>query len=118
MVVLDVCFGGTFDGGGSRNEEDALYEDQDRNEFIADKLQYKSRLYLTSGGKEYVPDGRPGFHSPFAYRFIETLRTKGGKDKIITWSELTAGVEKAKPGPKFGNFGDNQPGGNFLFIAK
>ena len=118
MVVLDVCFGGTFDGGGSRSEDDVLYEDQDRNEFIADKLQYKSRLYLTSGGKEYVPDGRPGFHSPFAYRFIETLRTKGGKDKIITWSELTAGVEKAKPGPKFGNFGDNQPGGNFLFIAK
>jgi len=118
MVVLDVCFGGTFDGGGSRNEEDVLYADQERNKFIADKLQYKSRLYLTSGGKEYVPDGRPGFHSPFAYRFIETLRLKGGKDKIITWSELTAGVEKAKPGPKFGNFGDNQPGGNFLFIAK
>lgn len=118
MVVLDVCFGGTFDGGGSRNEDDALYEDQDRNEFIADKLQYKSRLYLTSGGNEYVPDGRPGFHSPFAYRFIETLRSKGGKDKIITWSELTAGVETAKPGPKFGSFGDNQPGGNFLFISK
>ena len=118
MVVLDVCFGGTFDGGGSRNEEEVLYADQERNKFITDKLQYKSRLYLTSGGKEYVPDGRPGFHSPFAYRFIETLRLKGGKDKIITWSELTAGVEKAKPGPKFGSFGDNQPGGNFLFIAK
>ncbi len=118
MVVLDVCYGGTFDGGGSRNEEEAMYQDQEMNKFISDKLQYKSRLYLTSGGKEYVPDGRPGFHSPFAYRFIETLRSKGGKDKIITWSELTAGVEKAKPGPKFGSFGDNQPGGNFLFISK
>jgi len=118
MVVLDVCFGGTFDGAGNRNETDVLYQDQETNKFIAEKLKYKSRLYLTSGGKEYVPDGRPGYHSPFAYRFIETLRNRGGKDKIITWSELTSGVEKAKPGPRFGTFGDNQPGGDFIFISK
>lgn len=118
LVSLDVCFGGTFSGGDSRNENDQLYNNTERSKFIEAKLQYKSRLYLTSGGKEYVPDGRPGFHSPFAFRFIETLRNNGGTDGIITWSELTTGVEAAKPLPRFGSFGDHEPGGNFLFAGK
>jgi hypothetical protein len=118
LITLDACFGGTFSGGESRNENDELYKNTERSKFIEAKLQYKSRLYLTSGGKEYVPDGRPGYHSPFAFRFIETLRSKGGKDGIITWSELTTGVESAKPLPRFGSFGDSEPGGNFLFAEK
>lgn len=118
LVTLDVCFGGTFSGGESRNENDDLYNNTEKSKFIESKLQYKSRLYLTSGGKEYVPDGRPGYHSPFAFRFIETLRSNGGKDGIITWSELTTGVEAAKPIPRFGTFGDQEPGGNFLFVGK
>lgn len=119
LLTLDVCFGGTFDQsitntrGGDDNP--TVLE---RERFIKRKLAFTTRKYLTSGGKEYVPDGRPGFHSPFASKLLEALRTYGGEDKILTFNELYSHVERAVPGPKTGEFGNNQPGSDFLFIAK
>lgn len=117
MLVLDACFGGTFrdaiGSGGTRGEE---YEDVDVNTFITRKMQHRSRLYLTSGGKEYVPDGRPGAHSPFARRFLEALREASASNKVLTISQLRARVEGLRPEPKSGEFGDHEPGGDFLFI--
>jgi WD40 repeat protein len=119
LLVMDVCFGGTFDpviAGRSRAAD--IYADISDEEFIARKKKYKTRLYITSGGKEYVPDGRPGHHSPFARRFIEALRNYGGKDKILTINELLLFIEKVEPQPCFGEFGDNEPGSDFLLISK
>ena len=100
-MVLDVCFGGTFDQnighwGGAESDE------MNRNEFIIRKMKYKTRQYLTSGGKEYVPDGRPGQHSPFARYFLEAQRGGGGEDKVVTLSELFVFVEKTSPEPRHG----------------
>ena len=81
-------------------------------------MQYNTRRYLTSGGKEYVPDGRPGEHSPFARKCLEALRSDGGLDGILTFGEFYTFVEKATPEPRTGEFGDNQPGSDFLFIYK
>jgi WD40 repeat protein len=119
LLVMDVCFGGTFDpviAGRSRAAD--IYADISDEEFITRKKKYKTRLYMTSGGKEYVPDGRPGHHSPFARRFIEALRNYGGKDKILTINELLLFIEKVEPQPCFGEFGDNEPGSDFLLISK
>ena len=120
LLVMDVCFGGTFDPliASRSRAVDAMYADISDEEFISRKQKYKTRLYLTSGGKDYVPDGRPGHHSPFARRFIEALRNYGGKDGILTINEILQFVEKVEPQPCFGEFGDNEPGSDFLLISR
>ena len=120
MLVLDACFGGTFDQdiarAGSRGQDNAdLVSNQ---EFIKRKLRFKSRVYLTSGGKEYVKDGRPGQHSPFARQFLEALRSYGGSNAILTKSELKGYMEVLAQMPMMGDFGTFEPGSDFLFIAK
>jgi hypothetical protein len=121
FLAMDVCFGGTFDAalassrGGSEEE---VYREQGKAEFITRKLSYKTRRYLTSGGKTYVSDGIPGKHSPFAKNFIEALRSRGGADGILTLLELFSFVEKLKIQPRFGEFGDNAPGSDFIFVTK
>ncbi len=119
FLVMDVCFGGTFDPHlASTHRGSAMYGDITADEFIERKLKYTTRLYLTSGGKEYVPDGRPGFHSPFARRFIESLRYYGGDDGILTTAEILQFVEKVNPQPRFGEFGDNEPGSDFILVIE
>ncbi|MCB9233787.1 MAG: caspase family protein [Bacteroidia bacterium] len=121
FLAMDVCFGGTIDPfiaesahrGGEEN-----YKEMTQDEFIKRKMKYKTRRYLTSGGKEYVPDGKPGNHSPFARKFLEALRTYGGHDKIITLAELLVYFERLTPAPRSGEFGSNEPGSDFLFITK
>ncbi|MCB2196136.1 MAG: caspase family protein [Bacteroidetes bacterium] len=119
MLVMDVCFGGTFDPLiASRSRGADMYSEVTNQEFIARKKKYKTRLYLTSGGKEYVPDGRPGHHSPFARKFLEALRNYGGTDGILTVNEIIQYVEKVEPQPRFGEFGDNEPGSDFILLTK
>ena len=120
FLVMDVCFGGTFDPhlASMHRGVPAAYADISAEEFVDRKLKYKTRLYITSGGKEYVPDGRPGFHSPFARRFIESLRYYGGEDGVLTTSEILQYVEKVNPQPRFGEFGDNEPGSDFILVVK
>ena len=118
LLVMDVCFGGTFDQSVALSRGAEETEEEDKAKFIRRKLQYSTRRYLTSGGKEYVPDGRPGQHSPFARKYLEALRSYGGKDGILTFGELYSFVEKANPGPRTGEFGNNEPGSDFLFLYK
>jgi hypothetical protein len=118
---MDVCYGGTFDQSIARGTDravDDLYGEVKTSEFLGRKLQFKTRKYLTSGGKEYVSDGRPGEHSPFARKMLEALRTYGGRDKILTLSEIISVIEKINPEPRFGEFTGNEPGSDFLFLAK
>ncbi len=120
FLTMDVCFGGTFDAklaSSSRGYEE-VYAEISREEFASRRLKYKTRKFLTSGGKEYVPDGRPGMHSPFAKKFIEALRTNGGKDRILTLSEILNVVSTINPAPHFGDFGDNEAGSDFIFMVK
>lgn len=118
FLVMDVCFGGTFDPYLAAHRGDELYEEVAKTEYIERKMQHKTRLYLTSGGKEYVPDGRPGEHSPFARKMLEAFRSYGGKDGILTVGEITTYVEKVVPQPRAGEFGNNEPGSDFVFVAK
>lgn len=121
FLSMDVCFGGTFDAAlassrGAGAEE--VYKEQGQAEFITRKLTYKTRRYLTSGGKTYVSDGIPGKHSPFAKNFLEALRSRGGRDGVLTLPELYTYVERLKIQPRFGEFGDNAPGSDFIFVVK
>jgi tetratricopeptide (TPR) repeat protein len=116
LVMLDICFAGTFDPiVKRRGNEDAGIA---REEFVTRKLQYKTRMYITSAGKEYVSDGIPGQHSPFANKILEGFNSDGGKDGILTVDEIFSFVSHLTPKPIGGKFGQNQPGSDFLFIAR
>jgi hypothetical protein len=115
---MDVCFGGTFDPHIASARGESESDLAARAHFIKRKLNSKTRLYLTSGGKEYVPDGRPGQHSPFARKFLEALGSFGGADRILTYKEILSIIESVVPEPRYGEFGDNQPGSDFIFIGK
>jgi len=120
MLMLDACFGGTFDQdiarAGSRGQDNA--DVASRNDFIKRKLRFTTRMYVTSGGKEYVKDGRPGHHSPFAKQFLAALRDYGGSDGIMTKSELKGKMEVLAQMPFMGDFGQYEPGSDFIFIAR
>ena len=120
FLGMDVCFGGTFDQAlaSSRGGEEEVYKEQNQAEFLTRKLTYKTRRFLTSGGKTYVSDGIPGKHSPFAKSFLEALRSRGAKDGMLTLPELFTFVERLKIVPRFGEFGDNAPGSDFVFVAR
>lgn len=118
FLAMDVCFGGTFDQAIAHRGMDEAYKEASQAEMVTRKLTYKTRMYMTSGGKEYVPDGRPGMNSPFARKFLEALRSRGGKDMILTLGEINTYIEALKPQPRAGEFGDNAPGSDFIFIAR
>jgi hypothetical protein len=119
FLVMDVCFGGTFDENASaRAMDDDTYKAPSQSEVITRKLKFKTRKYLTSGGKEYVSDGIAGRHSPFASRFIEALEKGMGSDGILSTAELMTYVEMLKTAPQFGKFGNDQLGSDFVFVVK
>ena len=119
FLTIDACFGGTIDPLIAKSDSrgmDNMYSDIATMQFINRKLRFKTRRYLTSGGKEYVPDGRPGMNSPFTTKFLSALRSYGGADKIITIPELLLYLEKLKPEARTGSFGSNEPGSDFVFV--
>jgi hypothetical protein len=118
FLAMDVCFGGTFDPVLARSRALDVYEETSVSEYLVRKLSQKTRKYLTSGGKEYVSDGVAGHHSPFALKFLQALKESGGADRILTLQELKSYVEKLKPEPRFGGFGDDQSASDFVFVAK
>ena len=121
LLVLDVCFGGTFDpsirDAASRRKD---YQEASTPEYIGRKLRYRSRLYLTSvDQKTEAPEGSG--HSPFAWKFLEALRSGGGPDGVLNWSELIGFLDKLNPEPRGGiipKTSNSDPGGDFLFLVK
>lgn len=122
LLVMDVCFGGTFDpqlaSKNLRGIPPNKPNDDELEAFVNRKLQARTRRYITSGGKEYVSDGTPGMHSPFVRKFLEALRSYGGKDKVMTIAEILTYLETITPQPHHGEFGSNEPGSDFLLISK
>ncbi|MBS1506697.1 MAG: caspase family protein [Bacteroidetes bacterium] len=116
LLTMDVCFGGTLDpiiaSRGASEAEVSI------NQMLVRKWGHKTRKYLTSGGKEYVSDGVPGKHSPFAGKLIESLNSLGGEDHLLTLGELQTNLEKLKQLPRFGSFGEDEPLSDFIFVGK
>jgi hypothetical protein len=122
LLIVDSCFAGTLDpliamAPGARLVDDS-YGLIPAREYIQRKLRFKTRRYITAGGKEYVPDGRPGQHSPFVRQLLEGLRSYGGADGILTLEELTLYLERVDPQPRTGELFGNEPGSSFVFVAR
>ena len=116
LVSIDACFSGTFDPdwysmNGSKFTRPG--ELGDREKLIANHQKYRTRLFMTSAAEVETPD-----QSDFAKKFQEGLLTKGGKDNILTFTELFSSIELANPKPHNGDFGGDEAGSSFLFMAK
>ena len=120
FLVMDVCFGGTLDPTLAKSRASSPYDQLSDEEMIIKKLKAPTRKFLTSGSKEYVSDGIPGKHSPFAAQFIRALKETGGKgDRIMTINDLVGYFDRLASVPRFGKFSDrDDPTGDFLFVAK
>lgn len=118
FLVMDACFSGTFSPAIARNRGAAELSLSIR-EMIARKYLLKTRKYLTSGGKEYVSDGLPGAHSPFAAKLLEALRSRGKyTNGLLTINDIRRAVQNLTPQPHSGDFPNSSgdPEGDFFFI--
>ncbi len=113
LLVLDVCFGGRIFSQQVAN----AYMGQDIYSAQKDRIRFekimssRSRMYITSGGETYVPDGRPGYHSPFASRFIQALEAplKDGNKSYLTLKDVVDYMRDLPENqePRYGSF-DNE----------
>lgn len=119
LLTMDVCFGGTFDPVLAKARAGEAMDEATDTQYLVRKLTKRTRKYLTSGSKEYVPDGTPGRHSPFATKFIQALReVGGGSGRILTLLELNTYFQKLQTEPRSGGFGSDDPASDFVFVAK
>ena len=118
---MDTCYSGTFDQriamrGGA---EDTCPNPSPSNEDIRTEIDIHDSVVLDIGCCGKVEDGPPGRHSPFARKLLEALRSKGGRDDILTIAEVLYYLKKLEnPRPRASGFGRDEPGSDFLFIAK
>lgn len=122
LLAIDACYSGTIDDriaskGNPPNFKPpggANLANAQNQKFIAENLKYKTRYYLTSGGKEQTPD-----RSAFAEKILDALRSTSSQNPILTFTGLCSFLEKANPLPRSGEFGVTEPGlKNFLFIRQ
>ncbi|TAE73737.1 MAG: hypothetical protein EAZ85_06310 [Bacteroidetes bacterium] len=113
-VIIDACFSGTFDKELALTRGDGNITDLKR--YVNEKMKIQSRNFMTSGGKNYVSDGRPGKHSPFMEKLLEILTNVKG-NAVLSWSDIAKDMKKVKDfQPKSGIFTKHEAGGEFLFL--
>jgi len=119
FLMMDVCFGGTIDPVLAKARAGEDMDEATDKQYLVKKLTKTTRKFLTSGSKEYVPDGTPGKHSPFAAKFILSLKeVGGGTGRILSLLELRTYFLKLASEPRFGSFGKDDPASDFVFVSK
>lgn len=113
-VIIDACFSGTFDKDLALERGDGKIKDIVK--YAKQKFQLSSRNFLTSGGKEYVSDGRPGKHSPFMEKLLGILTNVKGT-ALLSWGDISNEMKKGKEiNPRSGTFTNHQTGGEYLLL--
>ena len=123
VLVLDACFAGTLDrriaDSGLRGDTSSdPYAHASLPELLARKEPKRTRRYITSGGKDFVPDGLPGHHSPFVSAFLVTLNQAADRKGYLTLDDIQQGLNTVNPEPRWGDIqDDNDPGADFLLLT-
>jgi len=138
FLVVDACFGGTIDERVSqRKQETATIRTMDQHQlesvngpqvvdildraescdFITRKMQRRTRQLMTSGGKEYVPDGTPGANSPFTTALLKSLRELSRDRTYIYISEIYPRMVTTVPEPLWAAWGKDEPRSEFFFFT-
>ncbi|WP_052444445.1 caspase family protein [Flammeovirga sp. OC4] len=118
-LILDICFGGTFNEDliSTPTRGNHLSEvEQNVERYIQKQSNKRSRVYLTSGAKEVVSDGKAGHYSPFCYLFLEILEQNIlGNTTPLTLSQVCNHIMgKTRNEPIYGHFGLDDPGSVFF----
>ena len=118
LLAIDACYSGTFmrDIAFKGNDErpgTGATPDAELQAKIKILLEPKTRLLLTSGGKERTPDP-----SDFAAKFLQGLQSNRriGGHLLDVYQLCYNHLKSAIPEPKFGAFADNAYESNFLFV--
>jgi TPR repeat protein/uncharacterized caspase-like protein len=123
LLVLDACFSGTIDRRISESKtrspnSNSKYAQASLEELIEGTRNKTTRIYIASGGKDYVPDGDPGHHSPFTAGLLATLDKNAKEKGFVTIEDLRAGLEGVKPKPVSADLDNNTIGSDFIFVTK
>ena len=118
MIISDSCYSGLLTRSGNQQ----LGEFSGNREIFLQRMNdKKSRLVLTSGGKEPVLDGGGGEHSIFAKSLIKILSDNNVE---ITVSEISKKITSnvilnSDQTPEFSPLHKSgHDGGEFIFVPK
>lgn len=121
LLVLDTCFGGTISYGVEKQPmKDApdIVTSIGRAQYVAGKLEKRTRLYLASAGREQAYDGQPQQHSPFAKRLVDYFTAPLPNGGVATVDMIYSNVSWISgETPQFGTLSGDD-GGTFLFVTK
>jgi formylglycine-generating enzyme required for sulfatase activity len=115
LLGIDACYSGSFfqplQTKGDPGVRPGSNQENEKQRLIQNLQKYKSRLVITSGGEEPTND-----KSQFARQILAALRSKNEETGVIDFHKLIIYLQSARPTPRHGEFGDNEPGSQFLFI--
>ena len=115
--MMDLCYGGAMFRetspiqytGNSVKPAARLYEE---------KLVIPARQFITSGGHEEVPDGTPGYHSPFMEKMLMKLLSRKPGELLGLFDMAVAVEGQISTGPRWGNFGGDANAAFLLYTWK
>lgn len=134
MLVLDVCYGGSLSQGlvsqadprkcnTSMQYEKHLWPyNVTQGASVFRNLNCANRVYMTSGGYEYVEDGLVGGHSPFAGSLLEVLQAN--TMPVLYSNDVYNGIKRkldevvGMQTPTYGRFGLDNNSTDFIFVRK
>ena len=119
VLIIDACFAGTLDrrvrDAGLRGD---FYAPASLPERLLREESKRTRRYFTSGGKDFVPDGFPGHHSPFAAALLNTLEGAATENGYLTLNDLQQGLARvAGPEPRSGEMEGNDASADFILLT-
>ncbi|WP_044212449.1 caspase family protein [Flammeovirga sp. OC4] len=115
-IVLDVCFGGSFNTQlrSKQKFRGKIEEEIITANFLRNKMNKTTRVYLTSGALERVADGVDG-HSPFCKAVLEFLEED--EHQLFTLSDLHQQTKRSVSESLYGSFGKDELGSEFIFSS-
>jgi hypothetical protein len=123
VLIIDACFAGTLDrkiaDSGLRGDSSLdIYAHASLPELLVRKEPKRTRRYFASGGKDFVPDGAPGHHSPFLAALLVTLNQAADRKGYATLDDIQLGLNTVNPEPRWGDIQDeNDPGADFILLT-
>ncbi len=108
LFISDACYSGTFFKSVACKGKKKYFDFTPA--LIKEKLEYKTRLFLGSAGKEESPG-----ESVFIAALLNVLRSTNSKKEVLTFIDILPYLQTLKPQPTNGQFGTNEPSSTFIF---
>jgi uncharacterized caspase-like protein len=121
LLLVDACQSGSIadgssqEGGQSECDDTSAYNSDSPDDRATRLLACKTRVFITSGDKEFVQDGERGQHSPFAGQLLKALQKDNNNDRFVSLEMMYPIIDDVRSVPPVrGNWSGGR--GNFLFF--